>query len=420
MDAAVLTHPSAVPRLPISSRIPPLVLGTATFNIQHVKDPLKMPYRQIVSRSLELGVNGFDTSPYYGPSESLLGDALAAHVATHGTPRESYVLITKAGRIGPKSFDYSPTQIRQSVLRSLRRLNTSYLDLVYLHDVEFVTPDEVLEALQMLRQLKAEGLVHYVGISGFPIDVLCSLSELILAETGIPLDAVLSYGQFTIQNPQLGLPVSPDHMGAALSQSPLERFKEAGVEVVSNASMLGMGLLTQTGVSTGDEPEAAGGRSALIAKWHPSPIGLRLACRQLATIAEAEGYRLEDVALRWSMENYARIGALAGVGVELPGSHGIRVGPNVMGVATVDELERTVQLWEEIAQAQQTPALGSDPSSGDTTSAAGEGEIDRLVREKMWPALAEWKGYTWASPEPGFKNETQAVDDWNSVKQIKL
>ena len=48
--------------------------------------------------------------------------------------------MTKCGRYGPikEDFDYSPAGIRAGVNRSLSRLNTTYLDTVYLHDVEFV------------------------------------------------------------------------------------------------------------------------------------------------------------------------------------------------------------------------------------------------------------------------------------------
>jgi D-arabinose 1-dehydrogenase len=46
--------------------------------------------------------------------------------------------MTKCGRYGPSDFDYSPARIRSSVESSLRRLQTDYLDTVYLHDVEFV------------------------------------------------------------------------------------------------------------------------------------------------------------------------------------------------------------------------------------------------------------------------------------------
>ncbi|WYZ41235.1 hypothetical protein EsH8_V_000130 [Colletotrichum jinshuiense] len=406
---ATTTSHNPAARPSISSVLPPLFLGTATFNTQHVKDPLQMPYRQIVSRALELGVNGFDTSPYYGPSEVLLGDALAAHTAATNLPRESYVLVTKAGRVASNEFDYSPAYVRYSILRSLNRLNTTYLDLVYMHDVEFVSPSEVLAAVQTLRQLRDEGKIRYVGISGFPVHVLCSLAEMILAETGEPLDAVLSYGHFTIQNPTLGLPevvAGPNHTD---DQSPLRRFRNAGVQVVLNASMLGMGLLTQTGIPS--NLEASEGKAGVIASWHPSPDELRLACKKLSTIASEAGERLETIALHWSMEEYARVGALAGLGVQLPGQSSVQVGGSVMGVTNITELEQTVLAWNHVLEGL---AAGSE---ADVEAVAGAArvpvtarykELKALVEEKMWPALGQWKGYSWASPDEGFQNERGA------------
>ncbi|KAH0436668.1 L-galactose dehydrogenase [Colletotrichum camelliae] len=379
----------------VASILPPLFLGTATFNTQHVKDPLQMPYRQIVSRALELGVNGFDTSPYYGPSEVLLGDALAAHTAATNIPRESYVLVTKAGRIAGDEFDYSPAYVRYSVLRSLNRLNTNYLDLVYMHDVEFVSPSEVLAAVQTLRQLRDEGKIRFVGISGFPVHVLCSLAEMIFAETGEPLDAILSYGHFTIQNPTLGFDevvAGPDHTN---DQSPLRRFRNAGVQVVLNASMLGMGLLTHSGIPTNSEQSE--GKAGVIAKWHPAPDDLRTACKKLSTFANEAGERLETIALHWSMQEYARVGALAGLGVQLPGQGDLRVGGSVVGVTNVSELEQTVDAWKKVLE-----GMGASTETG---SADKYEKLKALVEQKMWPALGEWKGYSWASPDEGFQNE---------------
>ncbi|KAJ0162162.1 D-arabinose 1-dehydrogenase [Colletotrichum tanaceti] len=419
MATTTTLDPAARP--PITSVLPPLLLGTATFNTQHVKDPLQMPYREIVSRALELGVNGFDTSPYYGPSEVLLGDALAAHAAATDTPRASYVLVTKAGRIAGNEFDYSPAYVRHSVLRSLKRLGTTYLDLVYMHDVEFVSPAEVLAAVRTLRQLRDEGRVRYVGISGFPVHVLCGLAETVLADTGEPLDAVMSYGHFTIQNPTLGLPevvAGPDHND---DRSPLRRFRNAGVQAVLNASMLGMGLLTSTGIPPSCGPEGEGAaavaaegkagvaedKAGVIASWHPAPDELRAACRQLSAIATAAGERLETVALHWSMEEYARVGALAGLGVQLPGHQsGLRVGASVMGVTSTAELEQTVLAWRHVLQ-----GLASAP-----LSTARYEKLKALVEQEMWPALGVWKGYSWASPDDGFENE-RAAEDMGSVSE---
>ncbi|KAH8892543.1 L-galactose dehydrogenase [Thozetella sp. PMI_491] len=401
--AAVPLAVDTPPLRAVSAALPPLFLGTATFNTQHVKDPLQMPYRQIVARALELGVNGFDTSPYYGPSEVLLGDALAACTVATGLPRESYVLVTKAGRIGPQEFDYSPSYVRYSVLRSLARLGTDYLDLVYMHDVEFMSPEEVLQAVQALRQLRDEGKIRYVGISGFPVHELCSLAEMVLVATGEPLDAVLSYGHFTIQNPSLGLAELAGGAQHPDEAAPLRRFKKAGVDVVLNASMLGMGLLTQTGIPAGSNL-ADGDRGSMIAKWHPSPDGLRIACHKLAEIATGAGERLEAVALRWSMEQYAYVGASAGLGVELPSASGAKIGGSVMGVTSLYELEQTVALWREILDGYA--ASGSpNPSRTDSHRHDAKGDkLNQLVQGQMWPALGEWKCYSWASPEEGFVN----------------
>lgn len=386
-------------RPPLSKVIPSLILGTATFNTQHVRDPLQMPYRQIVSRAFELGVNGFDTSPYYGPSEVLLGEALEAHVTATQCPRESYVLITKAGRIKQDEFDYSPEHVRHSIRRSLERLRSTYLDLVYMHDVEFVSPAEVVAAVTELRQLRDEGLIRYVGISGFPVHVLCKLAETITLETGEPLDAVLSYGHFTIQNRTLGL---PEVLGRQALDSPLSRFKAAGVQVVLNASMLGMGLLTSRGIPL--STDGSDTKGSVLAQWHPSPPGLRTACKQLAALAENAGESLESVAIRWSLGEWARIGSLADVGVEVPGYKGGHVGASVMGVASVAELEETIREWNEILQSLTAEDAATAKSTGTVNNQKQE-KVVKLVEDTLWPALGEWKDYAWASPEEGFVNK---------------
>ena len=53
-----------------------------------------------------------------------------------------------------------------------------------------VSAAEVLEAVRELRRIRDEArTVKYVGISGYPVDVLCDLAEMVLRETGQPLDA---------------------------------------------------------------------------------------------------------------------------------------------------------------------------------------------------------------------------------------
>ncbi|KAL2162350.1 hypothetical protein VTH06DRAFT_7263 [Thermothelomyces fergusii] len=426
----------AARRPPLHAVLPPLVLGTATFNNQYVADPHSMPYRDIVARAISLGVNAFDTSPYYGPSEILLGDALDAlmHPAPDSSappgagragravplPRSSFFLVTKAGRIASAEFDYTPSWVRYSVLRSLQRLRTSYLDLVYMHDVEFVSPPEVLAAVRELRRLRdEEGVVRYVGISGFPVPVLCSLAEMILRETGEPLDAVLSYGNFTVQNRTLGLPWvgggAAGEEGGEDGSSPLARLKKAGVDVVLNASILGMGLLTSRGLpeappagDKGDGDNAPGTDISLLTSWHPSPPELRAACRRLAEVSAAAGERLESVAIRWSMAEWARVAAAAGLGtnVTIPGLGPRRIGVTVCGVTTIAELEETVTEWRGVLSSLGHAAGHGDESYG----LARQEKILNLVQNELWPELRSWLDYAWDSPKPGYVNTRAEAD----------
>lgn len=64
-------------------------------------------------------------------------------------PRGAFTLltqmqITKVGRY-PTGFDYAPESIEKSIARSLRRLHTTYLDVVYLHDVEFIADEKLFK-----------------------------------------------------------------------------------------------------------------------------------------------------------------------------------------------------------------------------------------------------------------------------------
>ena len=426
LSVAAMARPSNVDgaeptpsRPPLHTVLPPLILGTATFNTQYVVDPHGMPYRDIVARALSLGVKGFDTSPYYGPSETLLGAALdglmnpaASSSDPMPVPRSSFFLVTKAGRIVLDEFDYSPSWVRYSVLRSLQRLHTPYIDLIYMHDVEFVSPAEVLAGVRELRRLRdEEGVVRYVGISGFPVEVLCGLAEMILAETGEPLDAVLSYGHFTVQNRRLGLP-AVDGKEEDSEGSPLARFKKAGVDVVLNASMLGMGLLTTRGIPV-DPPASstAGGDAGKIisplAQWHPSPPELRLACKKIAGLATAAGERLESVAIRWALAEWAKIGAAAGFGVGSSfGAGPDKVGATVCGVSTIEELEETVAEW----RGALSSIGGAAETADDAYGPVRQDKVLRLVREQLWPALGPWLDFVWDSPGPGYVNTRRECD----------
>jgi D-arabinose 1-dehydrogenase len=356
---------------PLSTVLPPLICGTATFNNQYNLDASLLPTNAIISRALSLGVRAFDTSPYYGPSESLLGSALTVPSVAKAHPRSSYFLLTKVGRLGGSEFDYSPAWVRYSVSRSLERLGTQYLDVVYCHDVEFVNPEEVLGAIKELRRIRdEEGTVKYVGISGYPVPLLCQLAETILRETGEPLDVVQSYANFTLQN-------------TTLASAGLERLRRAGVSVVPNASVLGMGLLRSVGVPVGGKGD-----------FHPAPKELRSVVARAARYMESKGERLEVVAIRWGLEKWAQIGASLG------GKGG--TGVSVMGVSNLGELEETMRVWNSVLDGIDVPGrdVGDDERQW---SLRRRKEVQGLA-EGVVQVLGKWKDFAWPSPDENYVN----------------
>ncbi|MDU4695442.1 MULTISPECIES: aldo/keto reductase [Paenibacillus] len=114
---------------------------------------------RLVHEALDLGVNFFDTAPNYGQgkSEVLLGKAL-------DRKRDKAVINTKFGH-SPEGTDYSASQIRNSIERSLMRLQTDYLDSVLIHNPPFDHLDGKYGHYQVLEDLKAEGKILAYGVS---------------------------------------------------------------------------------------------------------------------------------------------------------------------------------------------------------------------------------------------------------------
>lgn len=146
--------------------------------------------------ALELGINLIDTSPFYGRgmSEVLLG------IALRDVPRDSYLLCSKLGRYSLQHFDFSARRVDESVHVSLHRLGTDYLDIILLHDVEFVSLPQIWEeTIPAALELKKKGLVRAVGFSCYPMKTF----NAVLDHAEDDLDCILSYNQYTLQNTSL-------------------------------------------------------------------------------------------------------------------------------------------------------------------------------------------------------------------------
>lgn len=112
---------------------------------------------------LDLGVNYVDTAPAYGTSEERIGPVLARR-------RGECVISTKVGEsfeAGRSTYDFSADAVRRSVTRSLQRLRTEVLDIVFVHsdgrDRHILEQTDVVPTLRALRE---HGLVRAIGFSG--------------------------------------------------------------------------------------------------------------------------------------------------------------------------------------------------------------------------------------------------------------
>ena len=124
----------------------------------------------IMDKSLEHGINFFDTADVYGwkLGEGITEQIIGRWLAQGGTRREQIVLATKVnGKMGMGVNDQklSAYHIRKACEDSLRRLQTDHIDLYQMHHVDRNTPWE--EIWQAMELLVSQGKVLYVGSSNF-------------------------------------------------------------------------------------------------------------------------------------------------------------------------------------------------------------------------------------------------------------
>ncbi|PCI56870.1 MAG: aldo/keto reductase [Alphaproteobacteria bacterium] len=150
-------------------KISPLGLGTVKFGRnQGVKYPqdFDLPDDErllnLLNLAKSLGINMLDTAPAYGTSEERLGTLLAGQ-------REDWVIIGKAGEEfedGKSSYNFTPDHFERSLERSLKRLNTDYIDALLIHsdgaDMEILNNDALIKKM---HDFKDQGLVKAIGAS---------------------------------------------------------------------------------------------------------------------------------------------------------------------------------------------------------------------------------------------------------------
>lgn len=116
----------------------------------------------LIHAVIDMGIGAIDTAPAYGLSEARLGAAL-------GSRRAEIFLSSKVGETfdrGTSTYDFSARACADSLARSLERLRTTRLDLVWVHsngDDEAILREG--GALRALLQAKADGRIGAIGFS---------------------------------------------------------------------------------------------------------------------------------------------------------------------------------------------------------------------------------------------------------------
>ncbi|MGA0798415.1 MAG: aldo/keto reductase [Candidatus Nanopelagicales bacterium] len=160
----------------------------------------------LIKTATSVGVNYFDTAPFYGhtKSEKRLGRGL--HLAG---AQSSAIVSTKVGRIlvegeytGPTIFrdlepcspvfDYSAKGVRRSFEESLERMKLDHVDILFIHDPENHMDQAIDEAYPELDKMRSEGLVKSIGVGINFSD----LATRFVRETDI--DIVLIAGRYTL------------------------------------------------------------------------------------------------------------------------------------------------------------------------------------------------------------------------------
>jgi L-galactose dehydrogenase len=243
-------------------KLPILSFGASSLGAEFREVDLNEVLRS-VHVALELGMNFIDTSPFYGRgmSEVMLGLALK------GVPRDSYLLGTKLGRYSGEHFDFSARRVQESVHVSLERMKVDHLDVILCHDLEFVNMQQIVdETLPEMRKLQKQGKVKFVGISGYPMKMFRYVAD------RAPLDVILSYNHYTLQNTMLA--------------DLVPYLKQKGIGIM-NAAPFSARLLT----------------NAPLPKWHKATPQVREIARQAALHCEKKGSDIAKIALQYSIAN---------------------------------------------------------------------------------------------------------------------
>jgi len=258
-------------------RVSELSLGTMSFGEDWGWGASKEESRKIFDAYAEAGGNFIDTANLYtnGTSEKYLGDMIQED-------REHFVLATKytlSTRMDdPNASGNHRKNLVQAVENSLKRLKTDYIDLLWVHAWDFLTPEQ--EVMRALDDLISRGKVLYVGVSDTPAWMVSRSNTLAELQGWNPFVA-------------LQLRYSLIDRTAERELLPMAYHMDMGVLLWS---VLGAGVLT--GKYNSDNPPKEGrAKKGAASKQRNLDIA-----EEVIAVAKEVGARPSQVAIRWAMD----------------------------------------------------------------------------------------------------------------------
>lgn len=261
-------------------RVSPLCLGGMTFGEDWGWGSSVKDTEAIIDRYVALGGNFIDTANAYtkGHSEKIIGD----HIGRHRAKRDRIVLATKflsnLYRGDPNGGGANRKTILEQCEQSLRRLQTDYIDLYWMHAWDASTPID--ETLRALDDLVRAGKVRYIGFSDTPAWKVAEAQTMAAFRGWAPLIAL------------------------QIEYSLLERTVEG--ELVPMARELGLGVTPwsplKSGVLSGKYKRAAhGSHEAGRGAWATSALGDKTydLLDEVGRIASELGTTVSRVAIAW-------------------------------------------------------------------------------------------------------------------------
>lgn len=276
-------------------RVSELALGAMTFGEEWGWGATKKESQRIFDAFAKAGGNFIDTANKYtlGTSEKYCGEFIASD-RSHFVLATKYSLTTRED--DPNACGNHRKNMMQSVEASLKRLNTEYIDLLWVHAWDYTTsPEEVMRALD---DLVRSGKVFYVGISDTPAWIV-SRSNMLAELRG--------------WSPFVGLQIKYSLVERTVERElmPMARALDLAV---TPWGIVGGGVLTGKYKKAGDKFEATDSERAKTRQSVPD-IELEIA-EKVKKVAQKRGVSPAQISINWVRQQKGVIVPLLGARTE--------------------------------------------------------------------------------------------------------